>query len=213
MNQNSITGYGVDVAITRADDLDKLMLDYATNFSSPAVLDVGSGSGGQAVRLAKIGAKVTAVDIYNFSNEILSVIASNNLPKKSINFIHANIIDIVTTFPDSNFDFIYLQRMLHYLKYNEAEFLLKKLRPLTKGKLFISVTGINSDISRNYSDKNMPLEARYSCLNEVDAEIFGINEPICLYSESEVKELLTNSGWCIDKIWVSAFGNIKAVCS
>ncbi len=212
MNQ-SITNYGVDVAITRTDDLDKVMLSEIEHWLAPKILDIGSGAGGQAIRLAKKGAIVTAVDICDFNNEISSLMINNSLASESITFIQANIIDIISGFETNSFNAAYLQRMLHYLPYQEAKTVLTELRRIVNGKLYLSITGLHSDIGRDYDDKNKSITERFCYLSELDSKTFSINQPLCLYTEPEAKELLIASGWQIEKVWVSAFGNIKVICS
>ncbi len=41
------TLYGVDVALSRADDLDKRMLAYVSERDGLSVLDLGAGGGGK----------------------------------------------------------------------------------------------------------------------------------------------------------------------
>jgi len=62
MTYQSFDGHGVDVAVKRADDLDRTVLQYIAAYPGCRVLDLGSGAGGQSLRMATAGAHVTAVD-------------------------------------------------------------------------------------------------------------------------------------------------------
>jgi len=98
------------------------------------------------------------------------------------------------------------------LPYDQAYSVLVWLREHIKEKLYISVTGLESDIGLHYADAHKPVEERFCALTESDAETFCITEPVCLYTPEEFIVLLQDSGWEIEECWVSAFGNIKTIC-
>lgn len=207
------SNFGVDVAIRRADDLDKLMLDWVRENEVPKVLDLGSGAGGQSLRLVQAGADVTAIDITDYSVEFTKIRTKNLLTEESLKFFTGDIKTLDFILKNREFDIACLQRVIHYLPYQEAFNLLVYLRKKVCKKLYLSVTGLDSDIGQGYFDKNKPIESRFCRLEIKMAEKFYINEPICLYSKSEFQDLLIKAGWRIEKCWVSAFGNIKAVCN
>lgn len=209
---NMKSNYGVDVALRRADDLDKLMLDWVMGNLPAKVLDLGCGAGGQSLRLASLGAKITAVDILDYSEEFKEIRQQNSLSKESLRFFNADIKFLETVVKDEEFDICSLQRVIHYLNYQDALKLLAYLRNKVGKKLYISVTGIESDIGHLYLDKNKPVKLRFCKLDKKSSEKFYIDEPICLYSKSEFEDLLKNSGWEVERCWFSAFGNVKAVC-
>jgi len=200
------TGYGVDVALNRADDLDKLMIQEVKMRPGINVLDIGSGGGGHAMRLTEAGAKVTAIDIHDFKNEI----SESGL---EINFIHSDIVTALPKLASKEYELICLQRVIHYLKYPVALKLLTDLKRITKDRLYISFSGLGSEIEKHYLTPSHKIETRFSYLDSIGKAKFHISEPICLYSEIEAVKILEKAGWKIDKIWVSAFGNIKAICS
>ncbi|MCD5381165.1 MAG: hypothetical protein LR008_01155, partial [Candidatus Pacebacteria bacterium] len=106
-----------------------------------------------------------------------------------------------------------LQRAIHYLPYDKALNLLKNLRKIVTGRLYISVTGIDSAIGDNYQDKEKIVQERFCRLSSDAAGTFNIHEPLCLYVKIEFEELMNNSGWEVEESWVSAFGNIKVICT
>jgi len=87
--------YGVDITSTRLDDLDKRVFSEiqkkALQGESVTVLDGGCGKGGLAVSLSRVGAKVTALDIDNYANEIKERVAGATLPPPSLTFVQNNI--------------------------------------------------------------------------------------------------------------------------
>ncbi|MCA9363173.1 class I SAM-dependent methyltransferase [Candidatus Kaiserbacteria bacterium] len=198
----SFGGHGMDVGVNRADDLDKAILGELKDYGEVSVLDLGCGAGGQAVRMAAVGARVTALDKYDFSQQFLN---------HNIEFIQGDLRDLPKLLAERQFDFVICQRTLHYLRYSEALLLLRFLKQITKNKLYLSTTGIDSEIGNNYPAKENVVEDRFGKLQDFTQELFGITESVCLYSQAEFEQLLEDSGWQIEKCWQSAFGNIKAI--
>jgi SAM-dependent methyltransferase len=209
----SFGGRGIDVAIKRADDLDKLSCDYLSTKISPRVLDLGCGAGGHSVRMVKVGAVVTAVDNHDFSEEFKAHTQTENISKGQLKFICGDVTKLAELVPTESFTDTYMQRTLHYLTFQQSKELLEFLYQITEDRLYISVTGIKSDVGVSYRGNGVPIKERFSALNPGRAETFSIHEPVCLYSEDEFVVLLEESGWEVEHCWQSAFGNIKAVCS
>lgn len=208
--------YGVDVAVRRADDLDKLMLEEIAvrkaHNEGVTALDIGCGAGGQSRRLALRGADVTAIDILDYTEEfavINNTLQAEGLPNP-ISFIQANVLDWVNV-TSTSFDIVALQRTLHYFPYQKAKKLLEALKTRTTSTLYLSVTGATSAIADNYPSLSVPIEERFAVLSP-DAQVtFSISAPLCIYHESEILDLLNAAGWEVARLHVSDFGNIKAV--
>lgn len=202
MNNVSKTGYGVDVSARRADDLDKLLLEHVAEHLGCRVLDLGCGAGGAAARLTQAGARVIGVDQHDFGTEWSLI--------EDVQFIISDIPDFVALVEEKSFDVCLLQRTIHYLPYGETLVLLKDLRTRVD-RLYISFSGLTSEIGRAYVDKNKKVEERFCNLESDAQETFGITAPLCLYTENEAVELLEKAGWKIDWVRTSDFGNIKIV--
>jgi len=209
MTYQSFDGHGVDVAIKRADDLDRKVLEYITAHPDCLVLDLGSGAGGQSARMAVAGAQVTAIDQYDFSEQF----AKYEQSVDRLDFKQGDLQHITVLVPDITFDLALCQRTIHYLPYNAALTFLVELLPIVKDKLYISVTGSGSLVGDTYPCAAQAVPGRFCELSDLGKEMFSINGPVCLYSEIEFRQLLESAGWTVDQCWVSAFGNIKAVCS
>ena len=211
--------YGVDVAMVRADDLDKKMIRWVESCvardGSPLILDLGCGSGGQSARLVAAGASVVGVDVVDHSEFFSSSRASQGFSEDVLKFAMGDMSQLDDVLGEQQFDGVCLQRTLHYVPYAVALRILIELRKRVRlgGKLYIAVTGIESDIGHEYQDASAVAEDRFCRLNTVNAETFSITEPVCLYTPEEFVVLLQDSGWNIEECWVSAFGNIKAICS
>ncbi|MEZ4104470.1 MAG: class I SAM-dependent methyltransferase [Candidatus Paceibacterota bacterium] len=207
------TNYGVDVALRRADDLDRKLIAHIITKNEPKILDLGSGAGGQSVRLATAGAFVTAVDICDYSQEFSKLREENSLSSDCLKFIQGDIRNLTKILKNERFDDCCLQRTIHYLSYQEAEKILKELRKVVIDRLYISVTGLNTAIGVTYPDRNKSVIGRFAQLPDREAEVFGVLKPVCLYTEGEFLELLKISGWQILESAVSQFGNIKVICN
>ncbi len=208
----SFSGFGVDVAVKRTDDLDKKMLAHIRNKSQSKVLDLGCGAGGQSFRLVEAGAKVLAIDVYDFSEEFNEYKNSKGISNEVLEFVCANISELEKVIRAGGFTDVSIQRTIHYLPYDQAVKLLTFLKTVVSDKLFISATGLTSAVGENYLGKNKSIESRFEKLESAEADIFQIHAPVCLYDEVEFMSLLTKANWEVEEIWQSAFGNIKAVC-
>jgi SAM-dependent methyltransferase len=207
MDYQSFDGHGVDVAVKRADDVDKKILAYIAEHPECKVLDLGSGVGGQSVRMVEAGANVVAIDQFDFTEQFAAY------KNDQLKFVTGNIQQLATLVSDQEFSVALCQRTIHYLRYAEAVAFLAAVREQTTDKLFISVTGTGSLIGDVYPAIEVPIEQRFSVLSDLGKDMFLIRQPVCLYSQEEFTELLQSAGWIVDECWVSAFGNIKAVCS
>jgi 2-polyprenyl-3-methyl-5-hydroxy-6-metoxy-1,4-benzoquinol methylase len=211
------TGHGVDVASQRADDLDEECLSFISNRVESAAggqvfaADIGCGMCGQGLRMARRGAYVACVDITNKFDEARATAAKESL---KMAFLSADLreIDTVLTAP---IDVIICQRTIHYLDYPSAVKSLALLHRMFRpgGKLFISASGIRSELGAGYPAAIDALPVRKAMLSKAMQVKHNIEEPVCLYSEDDMRELLTSAGFSVDRVYSSAFGNIKAIAS
>ena len=199
----SETGYGVDVAATRADDLDKRLLAFVKEHPDCRVLDLGCGAGGAAARLVAAGAQVTGIDQFNFSG-------AWKLIEGPVQFIQGDMREFQALTKEQVFDVCVLQRVIHYLPYDAAKGLLRELSPQVD-TLYVSFSGLTSELGAMYQDTKKPVSRRFCKLSHAQQETFGIVAPLCLYTESEAVTLLESAGWHIEWARTSDFGNVKVV--
>lgn len=204
--------HGADIASQRCDELDTAAIDFSKQKMTSRVLDVGCGRGAQSIRFAKCGAKVVAVDIVDFSEYIQRSIAELSLHSDSIEFKQ---IDIESFLDDCKyqFDVIYSQRFIHYLHPQKSKVVATKFYDVLVpgGSLFISASGMGSELSNNYRGSTKSRDERFDYLSDDMQEKHGIKEPVCLYSPDELKALFIDAGFILEKIWESSFGNVKAI--
>jgi cyclopropane fatty-acyl-phospholipid synthase-like methyltransferase len=202
------TNSGVDVSSNRADDLDRLCLGGVTVDSE--ALDLGCGLGGQSLRLVKAGAKVTAVDSHDFSSVFSDYKKFDYVNESNLKFIKSDLREISQILVNQIFDTIVIQRTLHYLTHKDAYELLKFLSSVSTGRIYLSVMNMNADSGDGYQEEP-DVDLRFFYLSQSNQTKYSIYKPVCLYQQSEIEALIQNTGWQLEKIWQSAFGNIKLV--
>jgi 2-polyprenyl-3-methyl-5-hydroxy-6-metoxy-1,4-benzoquinol methylase len=208
-------GHGADISAQRQDDLDGFALAYISEHSAKTrliVADFGAGHGAQAARMAKAGAqKVVGIDMHDFSQE-------DNYKLNNVSFLQANLTS-PTLFPQiesilgGGLDIAMSQRTLHYLTHTQAASFLDNLKANMNlnGKLFISASGLHSELGNDYPHRAGEIQTRFACLDNAMAQKHGIHAPVCLYKEIELVELCEKAGYRILKAYTSEFGNIKVV--
>lgn len=206
------SGHGADIASQRADDLDLMAIEHTRSRASTFAIDIACGAGGQAIRLANLGATVVATDIEDMTDVIR--IASDNInPPGKVTFVQLDMRNLDKLHIEMQADVIVCQRAIHYLPFDEAVEVIGAMRQLLApgGKLYLSASGINSELGDGYFGCKEFLESRYTELDAAMRDKHGIHGPVCLYSEEDMAQLLTMGGFTPDRIFSSKFGNIKAV--
>jgi SAM-dependent methyltransferase len=203
-------GHGADIASQRADDLDLMAIERTRSRASTFAIDIACGAGGQAIRLAQEGATVLATDIADMADIIQSV--SAGLPGK-ITFSQLDMRRLDKLHVELQADVIICQRAIHYLPFSDAIGVISAIKRLLApdGRLYLSASGINSELGDGYAGCNAFLEDRYAELAPAMRGKHGIHGPVCLYSENDLAQLLINGGFAPETIFSSKFGNIKAV--
>lgn len=211
-------GHGIDVASQRADDLDERCLAFldarfAQNPTArPTALDLACGQGGQALRMAARGAIVTAVDLCDQGPTIQRGAAERHVWQPPL-FVQADLCALPRSIPGAPFDAIVCQRALHYVPHAEAVVALSGWPQTLKpgGRVFLSVSGLGSELGRGYLHRDRPIAERWVPLAPDMAERHDIRPPVCLYEPMDLVDLLHAAGFGIAEVFRSAFGNVKAV--
>ena len=207
-------GFGADIASQRLDELDKSAIEHVLGMDAgAAVLDLGCGFPIQSLRFALLGARVWAVDSHDFSAEAAEMAAAARLD--TLTFMHGDIRDVLAEWPNGRINMIYSQRMLHYLDPADATELAARLfsNLAAGGRIFVSASGLNSELGRGYPGHDAPWDARYHPLSDEMRQKHGIEGRVCLYTEDDMSGLFRAAGFAAERIYSSTFGNIKAIFS
>ena len=205
--------FGVDIATQRADDLDNMALARLRSHSGlPRALDVASATGGQAIRMATAGAEVIALDITDYSAPFMAAAREAGVEARCAfetrDIRHFDVADKL-----GKFDVVVCQRMIHYLPYQQALDMVRGLgRALTKGgQLFLSASGLHSELGDDYHGAFTPLAERYVPLAPPMVAKHNIVGNVCLYALDEISGLIEAAGMHVVTAFTSPFGNVKVV--
>ena len=177
-----------------------------------AVMVFPAGRCELTVKFARLGARVTAAAPPAKADEIRGRILANGLGEE-ICFTELELTDIPDPLPDEPYDIIVIRHGLCHLPYVEARKVVRQLmlRLRIGGKLYISILGLHSELADGYAHGNHSVEERFSELTPVMAKKYGINGPVCLYSERNLFLLLLEAGASVLRTLTTTYGNVKAV--
>lgn len=201
------------------DELDQLALLEAGKRTrangSVSVLQVDCGDALLGLRLARGGANVLAVDSRPATGKQLKDAASSMGSSQNLRFqvwSSAHCLD-TTPLPGSPFDIVACPHSLSQQPYTHALTLLRRLALMTKigGKLFISAYGLHSDLGDDYPAADERVRERFSALSPIMADKYGIDHPVCLYTERDLFLLVFEAGLSVVKTFTTTHGNVKAV--
>lgn len=203
----------------QGDELDQLALLEAAkrhrSNASVSALQVDCGDALLGLRLARSGVNVLAVDPAPATGirlqeaaEALGVTGNFHFQAWKTEYC----LD-TTPLPGAPFDLVVCPHSLSRLPYAHAHNLLRRLAMMTKigGKLFISAYGVHSALSEGYPDENRPVRERFSPLSSEVGKKYGIDQPVCLYSERDLFLLLFEAGLSVVKTFSTTHGNVKAI--
>jgi SAM-dependent methyltransferase len=203
--------HGPDISSQRLDTLDRRALEDAlARGGGFQALDIGCGMGAQTIRFALVGGDVTAVDRIAVGDRLADFDAAFSIG--AVTFRQQDAATLGPADLPAELDIIYSQRMIQYLQYGTARDLLARLADVlaADGTVYLSASGLNTELGEGYPDSEEPLESRFATLAPADARKHGINEQVCLYDVADMRRLLTEAGLQVAWIDTSTFGNVKA---
>jgi SAM-dependent methyltransferase len=205
--------HGADISSQRMDDLDVETILHALQLKerTGACLDLGCGIGIQGLRLASLGFKTMLIDWIPISTTVLRVAGLDELLPLSYLMKDARALESANL--PTKIAVCYSQRFIHYLRFDEALVLLKLVRQqmLPGAKLFLSASGLLSELGDNYPGKAHELSSRFAPLSQPMAEKHNIHESVCLYTPDDLVTLCQSASFSCDRVYSSAFGNVKGV--
>lgn len=208
------SGHGIDVAVQREDYLDgsavRQIRRLVAEGGAASALDAACAAGGQARRMARAGASVTAVDLHSDGAELLRAASDEGLT--TIAFIQADLRDRALYPRLGQFDLVIAQRFIHYLPFTEAVNVISLFRQALRphGRLYLSASGLRSELGQNYHGA-AEIAERFAALWPPMANKHGMHEKVCLYEEQDMRALLAAGGMRAEKLYTSPFGNLKVI--
>jgi len=198
---------GIQVTNQRLGRLEKMTLKYALDLNKNSItLDLGGGNGYISWILTLFHHQVFYYDIKpNWRIKWLKKIFNF----KKLKILKKDLKKINYSDLPKNIDLIYSARTLHYLNYENFEALLKKLESRLKknGKIFITVTGVESEIGKKYPCAEKKIEERFCFLEKEYQERFEIKEKIFLMNFEEFQEIFKKY-FILEEAWESDFKNL-----
>jgi hypothetical protein len=205
--------HGADISSQRMDDLDVEAILYALKVKGTkgAALDLGCGIGFQGLRFASLGLQAVLVDRMPVEMTVLSASGLEDL--LCISYLSKDARELTRAELPAEVSICYSQRFIHYLRFDEAVLLLRLVRGLMlpDAKMFLSASGLLSELGDGYPGKSQRLSERFCPLAAPMAEKHNIHEPVCLYTPDDLVALCLSASFSCDRIYSSAFGNVKGV--
>ena len=167
--------------------------------------------GTQGIRFAVLGCKSVLYDLVDIGERVERI--RQTLGIQALEF---RKLDLRQASPEdfpAQTGVAYSQRFIHYLRFEEASRLLATLasRLCPGARLFISASGMQSELAAGYCHADNPVEERFAALAEAMQSKHRVREPVCLYTKEELERLVVRRGFTVIRTWTSPFGNVKGV--
>jgi hypothetical protein len=168
---------------------------------------IGVGAEAQARRMAALGARVVLLSDLEEEAQV-------NVLRRPAALFDA-LAESDEALPLQPFDIVLCQRALSALPYAEARRRVRRLLGRLKigGKLFVSLYGIHSDLGDHYTDGGKLVCDRFAVVAPDLAQRYGIDGPVCLYSERNLFMLLMECGGAVLKTSSSALGHVRGIAA
>ncbi|MDY6941765.1 MAG: class I SAM-dependent methyltransferase [Pseudomonadota bacterium] len=204
--------HGLDIGGQRTDELDQSCLDFARTLQSPAptAVDLGCGQGRMSIALAELGVRCWLVDQAPPSPVLQARITD---PASHLRYLQCEIGALDADSLPTSIDILFSQRFIHYLAYPDAVRVLNALSARLRlgARLFLSASGLHSELGEDYPAHNAGINHRMALLSEPMAQKHQIHVPVCLYTTADLAALSDQAGLFPVRIWRSPFGNIKGI--
>jgi hypothetical protein len=177
-----------------------------------AVLVFPAGHCSLPVKFARLGATVTVGDAATMRRDTEGRILAAGL-RDDITFTTFDLDDLPADPPGKPYDIIVLRRGLCSMPYDQARSVVRQLMFKLKigGKLYISILGLHSELGEGYPCSELPIDQRFAPLAPALAKKYGIERPVCLYTERNLFMLLLEAGASVLRTLTTTYGNVKGV--
>lgn len=207
----------IDALSQTGDALERLAIEDVqrrSRMGDPVrVLDIDCGHSGLFARLAEAGALVTAIDSEDIGLPVRDAMEALGLGDR-VHFVRTRLADFVAeAAPAVPYDLIVIHRSIALMPFAEAQTTLRRLAGWLRigGKLYASAFGLHSELGDSYPDAEHWVQQRFAPLAPEVAAKYGIDGPVCLYSERDLFLLLFEAGVGVLKSFTTTHGNVKAV--
>ncbi|HEX6734127.1 MAG TPA: class I SAM-dependent methyltransferase [Azonexus sp.] len=177
-----------------------------------SALVIPAGRCGLASKFARLGAGVTVGDVAAVQRESENRILAAGL-QDNIRFVPLDLANLPVDPPGEPYDIIILRRGLCSMPYAEARGIIRQLLLKLKigGKLYVSILGLHSELGEGYPGGELPIDQRFTKLSPALARKYGIEQPVCLYTERNLFMLLLEAGASVLRTLTTTYGNVKGV--
>jgi len=164
------------------------------------------------IKFARLGASVTVGDEASHRHEVENRALAAGVGD-DIRFVAGSLSELPADLPGLPYDIIVVRRGLSRMPYRQACNVVRQLLLQLKigGKLYLSIRGLHSELSDGYAGRERPIEERFAPLSPVLAAKYGIDQPVCLYSERNLFMLLLDAGASVLRTLTTTYGNAKGV--
>jgi SAM-dependent methyltransferase len=204
--------HGGDIALQRMDELDRRALSdvLAERASACTTADLGCGFGMQGLRFALLGARSHLFDLLPEPSIFGAIREQTNI---RLSYVSGDLRQLAATGIPDDLDVVFSQRFIHYLEFEQASRLIATVASKARqgARFYISASGLESELGSGYSAHRSDLSERFDFLSADLQAKHGMRERVCLYTEVDLKTLMSNSGLSAVEVWSSSFGNVKGV--
>jgi hypothetical protein len=201
---------------TVSDSLENLALEETVKRErvehAVSVLLLPAGRCTAAQRFARLGARVLVGDQPGRRQEVDGRILANGFADQ-ITFAEFDMASPPDPLPGEPFDVIVVRRGLCGLPYADASRVVRQLlfKLRIGGKLFVTITGLHSELGDAYPDAERPVAERYAELAPAMAARYDLHGPVCLYSERDLFMLLLDAGASVLRTMTTTYGSVQGV--
>lgn len=205
-----------DPFVTGNDENERLALEECAKRQRVdhrvSVLVLPAGRCTLAAKFARLGASVTVGDEPAARQEAEGRILAAGL-SDDITFSPLELADLPLEPPGQPYDIIILRRGLCSMPYEQARGVVRQLLLKLKigGKLYVSILGLHSELGEGYPVGDQPIDQRFAKLAPDLAQKYGIQRPVCLYTERNLFMLLLEAGASVLRTLTTTYGNVKGV--
>lgn len=202
------------LSVQLVDELDALSLRFINSYPAPPqIVEWGGRLGAHTKRMSAAGGIITMIDRIDLPADHFTRFGHDGELFGKITHLQADFMNITEQDLPPVIDIIYSQRALNYLPYAAAykilEMQFKKLADT--GAIFLSMAGAETEYGLTHAALDKPIVNRFDHVSKDMQNKHNMPDKICVYSQAELKDMLTAIGFSGVSTMQSGFGNVKAI--